>query len=234
MALSDRETDNLIYKLKDFIKQYPRIFLFLNHTLGTYVGKSAKKSIAHLPQGSLIINIGSGANKIREDVINFDSKPYPGVKVVADAHNLPFADNSVDAVICESLLEHVKRPDVIVKEMHRVLKPGGLIYIIVPFIIGWHSSPGDYYRWTTSGLRDLLKDFQEQELGIAVGPTNACTYILREWLAILLSFNLSILYQLWLLFFMIIFAPINFLDHIISRFESAKNIAHAYYYIGKK
>ena len=226
--------DGLIFKLKFLVKKSPKLFYILNHVLGTFVGKSAKKSIAYLSPGSLIVNIGSGAQTIRTDVVNLDLTPYPGVAVVADVQQMPFKNNSVDALIAESLLEHVKYPELVVSEIQRVLKPGGLIYITTPFIIGWHSSPNDYYRWTTSGLRELLRGFKEQEFGILVGPTNACTYILREWLAILLSFNLRTLYQLWLLFFMVVFAPINLLDHILSRFGPAKNIAHVFYYIGYK
>jgi len=234
MAQYDKKSDNFIFKLKDFVKRFPKFFYILNHTLGAYVGKSAKSSINHLPGGSKIINIGSGANIIREDIINVDCAKYPGVSVVADARNLPFEDNSIDAVICESLLEHVKDPQVVINQIYRVLKPGGMIYISTPFIIPFHSSPYDFYRWTDAGLRELLKDFQEQELKILIGPTNALTYILREWLALAMSFNINILRQAWVLFFMVIFAPINLLDYIFSRFNTAKDISLAFYYIGTK
>jgi SAM-dependent methyltransferase len=226
--------DELIFKTKLFFKKYPRIFLFLYYTLGIFVGKSAKKSIAHLPKGSLILNLGSGPKVIREDVVNIDCHPYPGVKVVADVYKLPFDGNSVDAVIAESLLEHLKEPERAVREILRVLKPGGMLYILVPFMLGFHSSPDDYHRWTTSGLRELLKDFEEKELGIAMGPTNALTYFLKEWLAIIFSFGSSFFYQIWSMCFMIVLAPVNLLDFILVHFKPAKIIAYAYYYIGIK
>lgn len=226
--------DKIIFALKSFVKKNPKLFHFLNHTLGLYVGKSAKKSIEHLKHGSRIINIGSGAEIIREDIINLDYSYFPGVKIVADAHVLPFRDNSFDAIISESLLEHVLHPEKVVNEMKRILKPGGMVYIVTPFIIGFHSSPNDYYRWTSSGVRELFKDFDEIELGIAVGPTNALTYILREWLALALSFNSKILHQLWTLFFMILFIPINLFDFVLRKFSLSMNIAHLFYYIGKK
>lgn len=231
---SEQPSDALIYKLKLFVKKSPRLFTLVNNILGTYVGKSARKSIAQVRKDAVIINIGAGAEIIRTDVINVDIHPYAGVHIVADIHELPFMDNTVDAVIAESVLEHLSDPTRAVTEMRRVLKPGGLVYISVPFIIGYHSSPGDYYRWTTSGLRELLKDFREEELGIAVGPTNALTYILREWLATLLSFNSSILYQCWILFFMVLFAPLNLMDHFLKYYQSASTIAHLYYFIGRK
>ncbi len=226
--------DDLIFKLKLFLKKYPKFFLFLYYTLGTFVGKSAQKTVANLSKDAFIINLGSGVHTVREDAVNVDILPLEGVDVVADVHNLPFYDNSADAVVAEFMLEHLKDPETAVAEMFRVLKPGGMIYISTPFIIGYHSSPGDYYRWTTEGLRELLKDFHEKELGIAVGPTNAMTYILREWLAMFFSFNSVFLHQIFWLIFIVLFIPLNWLDFIFKRYKTASNIAHAYYFIGTK
>lgn len=231
---SGKAPDGFTLRLKNFLKKYPGLFLVLYYTLGIYVGKSAKKAIAHTPKGSVIINLGAGVKKVREDVIDVDIAPYTNVDVVADVTNLPFKDNYADAVIAESLLEHVRDPITAVKEMHRILKPDGLIYISTPFIIGFHSSPGDYQRWTVSGMRELLKDFQEKELGIAVGPTNAMTYILREWLALVLSFNSDLLRQILSLGFMVLFAPLNLLDFIFVHYKGAENIAHIFYFVGTK
>ena len=227
-------TDTIIFKLKSRIKEYPALFHILNHILGAYVGKSAKQAIKALPKDSCIINIGSGAEIVREDVINVDCTAYSGVAVVADVHHLPFKDESADAVIAESVLEHTQHPQIVIDEILRVLKSGGLVYITAPFIIGFHSSPGDYYRWTASGLRELLQSFKEKELGIAVGPTNALTYVLREWLALLFSFGSGTLHQFWVLFFMVIFVPFNFLDYLLVHFRRAENIAHIFYFIGHK
>lgn len=231
---SNKTPDSFILKLKNFLKKNPKLFLFLYYTMGIFVGKSAQKSITHLPEGSVIINLGAGVKKVRKDVINVDITSYAGVDVVADVCQLPFENNYTDAVIAECLLEHVQDPIAAVREIHRILKPGGMVYISTPFIVGFHSSPGDYQRWTTSGLRQLLKDFKEEELGIAVGPTNAMTYILREWLAMALSFNFDFLQQILTLFFMVIFAPLNLLDFIFARYESAEKIAHIFYFIGTK
>lgn len=228
------QSDSLVFKLKCFLKKYPRFFFFLYYTLGTFTGKSAKKSIKDVPIGSLILNVASGINTIRSDVVNIDVYPFLGVHVTADAQKLPFKDSSCDAIICEVSLEHIKDPVLAVQEMRRVLKGGGLIYITVPFIQGFHNSPSDYYRWTKEGVRELFKNFEEKELDVFGGPTYALTSIFREWLAVIFSFNSEFVYQILSLIFMIILAPLNFLDHIFSRYQPAKNIASSFYFIGTK
>ncbi len=50
---------------------------------------------------------------------------------VADAHDIPYADKQFDAVFCLETLEHVERPDLVISEMHRVLKGDGYIVVLV-------------------------------------------------------------------------------------------------------
>lgn len=51
---------------------------------------------------------------------------------VADAHNLPFSDESFDAVFCLEVLEHAEDPLRVISEMHRVLKKGGYAVVLIP------------------------------------------------------------------------------------------------------
>lgn len=87
--------------------------------------------------------------------------------IVGDIHQLPFADNSVDAFICIAVLEHVENPLLGVEEMFRCLKPGGYCYISVPFIYHYHPMPGyygDFYRFTSEGLRYMTRNFSSFEI----------------------------------------------------------------------
>jgi ubiquinone/menaquinone biosynthesis C-methylase UbiE len=87
--------------------------------------------------------------------------------IVGDIHALPFADNSVDAFICMSVLEHVEEPQLAVREMYRCLKPGGYCYIDVPFLFYYHPMKGyykDFYRFTKDGLEYMTKDFSHVEI----------------------------------------------------------------------
>lgn len=230
----ENNNNSLTLKLKLFLKKYPKVFFFFYNTLGVFTGKKGKDAIKYIPRGKLIVDVASGIKTLREDVIKVDIAPFAGVHIVADAEHLPFKDNSCDAVVCESSLEHFKNPTETVREFRRILKPGGLVYISIPFIVGFHASPYDYYRWTEEGVKELMKEFEQVEIGVGWGPTYALTSILREWLAIVLSFNIEFLYQFLSIFLMVIFAPLNFLDYIFSHYKSAKNIAYGFYYIGAK
>lgn len=68
------------------------------------------------------------------DVVNVDSQPFPGVQVVhdLDVHPWPFEDQAFSEVRAVQLFEHVTDPVGFMAEAHRVLEPGGLLWIVVP------------------------------------------------------------------------------------------------------
>lgn len=76
--------------------------------------------------------------------------------VAALAYALPFHDQAVDGVICTAVLEHLEEPGLALQECQRVLRPGGVAILSVPFIWHPHEEPRDFYRFTTHGLRHLL------------------------------------------------------------------------------
>lgn len=87
--------------------------------------------------------------------------------IVADIHNLPFADNSQDAIICIAVLEHVEDPFRASRELYRALKPGGYCFVYVPFLFYYHAEKGyykDYWRFTEDALRLLFKKFSHIEI----------------------------------------------------------------------
>ncbi len=87
--------------------------------------------------------------------------------IVGDIHDLPFGDNTLDAIICIAVLEHVEEPWRAIQEMYRVLKPGGYCFIYVPFLFYYHPMKGyykDFYRFTKDGLTYLLRDFSVVEM----------------------------------------------------------------------
>lgn len=87
--------------------------------------------------------------------------------IVGDVHELPLGDNTQDAVICIAVLEHVENPHQAMKEIYRVLKPGGYLFLYVPFLFYYHPMKGyygDYYRFTYEGVKYLAKDFSDIEV----------------------------------------------------------------------
>ncbi len=82
-----------------------------------------------------------------------------------DVQALGFPDESFNAVVCWSVLEHVPDPQQAIREMHRILKPGGSIWVQLPFLFPYHADPHDYWRVTPSGLRAWMRDFEEKSCG---------------------------------------------------------------------
>jgi SAM-dependent methyltransferase len=77
--------------------------------------------------------------------------------VRGDALRLPFRDAVVDAVVCSEALEHLPDPFGALTEIARVLKPGGRALVTVPFAIGLHEAPRDFFRYTPYGLQELCR-----------------------------------------------------------------------------
>ena len=234
---SDRK-DSLVFQVKSLFKKIPWFYQILLYVVGPpQVAKSARSFLKDYSASDVVLNIGSGPKSLRSDVIDVDIFPYLNVNLLADAGRLPLADHSVDAVICESLIEHLPEPAKLINEVYRILKPGGRIYFTVPFMIGFHSSPNDFYRWTDQGLMLLFKNFNDIKVDAFYGPTSAMTFLVGEWLAILLSFNIKSLHNFWILVSMvmqIILKPLQLLDYLLVRYHHAKNIAYGFCLIAIK
>jgi SAM-dependent methyltransferase len=80
------------------------------------------------------------------------------VSAVADLHGLPFRSASFDKIICNQVLEHVDHPDVVLAELARVVRPGGRIFLSVPFIWHLHQEPYDRFRFSLHALEFMLKE----------------------------------------------------------------------------
>jgi SAM-dependent methyltransferase len=78
------------------------------------------------------------------------------VDVFYDGHTLPFEDDHFDSIFSSEVFEHVFNLPEIMKELHRVLKPGGLILVSCPFAFGEHEAPADYARYTSFAIKSLF------------------------------------------------------------------------------
>lgn len=91
------------------------------------------------------------------DVETEATREHGDVDVFYDGRTLPFAPASFDGVLCSQVLEHVFTPEDFLREIARVLRPGGRLVLAVPFAWDEHEQPHDFARYSSFGLRALLE-----------------------------------------------------------------------------
>jgi SAM-dependent methyltransferase len=133
-----------------------------------------------------------------------------------------------------AVLEHTENPAMIIEEVRRVLKPGGLILSVIPFMQPFHASPHDYQRYTLPGIRNLHKDFQILESGVYSGPVSGFLWVFQETLASLFSFGSPILRNILYILIILISWPVKFLDILFAKLPTSRNMASSFYVIARK
>ena len=114
-----------------------------------------------------VLDVGCGTKPYKELLscseyvgLEYDSPANRATKNAEffyDGLHFPFSDESFDNILCTQVLEHVFTPEVFMGELHRTLKPGGLVLLTVPFIWPEHECPYDFGRYSSFGLSDLVK-----------------------------------------------------------------------------
>jgi SAM-dependent methyltransferase len=79
---------------------------------------------------------------------------------VEDLRSLSFADDEIGTALCIDTLEHCEDPLAACRELHRVLRPGGVCVVTSVMWFPIHAYPHDYWRFTPEGLRLLLSPFE--------------------------------------------------------------------------
>lgn len=75
-----------------------------------------------------------------------------------DGKRMPFADGQFDCAMATEVLEHCPDPELVLRESFRVLRPGGVLFLTVPFLWNLHEVPHDEYRYTPFSLERHLKN----------------------------------------------------------------------------
>ena len=143
------------------------------------------------------VNVGGGPRRLDDRLIHVDLVRHPACDCAADARRLPFASGVFDLAVSQETVEHVDDPFLAVREIVRVVRPGGKIYLQVPFVIGYHPGPEDYWRFTRAGVAALLRQagIPEARIAIAVGPGSGFYRIGVEFLAGLVGRVVPALYR---------------------------------------
>ncbi|WP_288260489.1 methyltransferase domain-containing protein [uncultured Prochlorococcus sp.] len=202
--------------------------------------KNYKYLADHLKKDSKILiigggTIGSGADYFlsvcKKKAIKVDSIDVyfsQNITAVADAHYLPFENESYQLVIIQAVLEHVINPNRVVEEIYRILANNAIVYAETPFMQCVHEGPYDFTRFSHSGHRWLFKKFKEISSGAHHGAFSSSLFILSYAISGLMrNKTIGILIRIFFTRFS------KFLD-LINDYKSNIDVACGTYFLGIK
>ena len=149
--------------LKTAVRNYLEVPVNIQHDalLDAWVEAQLNK----LPRGSKIIDVGAGEQKYKRfcthlDYVSQDFCEYSGqgneqglqmgtwdtskTDIVSDITSIPAEDEAFDAVLCTEVFEHIPDPPLALREIHRILKRGGVLILTAPFMSETHFAPYHY------------------------------------------------------------------------------------------
>jgi SAM-dependent methyltransferase len=131
-----------------------------------YLRAFAAQAANSLPREAVVLDAGAGDCPYRPlfEHVRYEAadscrveKEYGPISYACDLTNIPVLSNRYDLVLLTQVLEHVPEPRTILAELHRVLKPGGELWLTLPLFFAEHEIPYDFYRYTQYGIRHLLQ-----------------------------------------------------------------------------
>jgi SAM-dependent methyltransferase len=131
--------------------------------VSTFVERRAREVLP----GARVLDAGAGEGRYRplfagtryvavDLAVGDPAWDYGRLDARADLGRLPFAGASFDHVLSTQTLEHLADPGGFLAEAHRVLRPGGTLFLTAPMLFRMHQEPHDYFRYTRHGLALLL------------------------------------------------------------------------------
>lgn len=185
-----------------------------------------------------IVSVGGGPTRNNPKEINLNIGPFANVDVVGDAHRLPFLTGSVDGAWANAVLEHVADAPRVALEMQRIVRPGGYVAVLQPFMQAYHSYPSDFWRFTRDGVARLFPECEPVAQGTYVGPTFALLKLgemyLTHYLPVLLHTRRRLPLRIALTLYTLLFYPFKRLDKRLAPHESGHLQASVVYWVGRK
>jgi ubiquinone/menaquinone biosynthesis C-methylase UbiE len=202
--------DRYIRKAKNLGNPYPERFLEL---------------IKSVPENGMILDCGGGNRQLNDKrYINLEYLKFELPDAFANAHNLPFKNNSFDLILSQAVLEHMYNPFQAVKELHRVLKVDGIIWAEMAFMQPLHAVPHHYFNFTEAGARELFKEFEEPETGWFGKISETFEWILSD---------LNVEKNIGEKKYKNLMKTLHEIDQYVS-YENLKNAASGVYFCGRK
>ena len=132
----------------------------------TYLHRFLARAGEAVVPGARVLDAGAGRAPYRDlfaharyetaDFMAVKGKKYAPPDYVCDLASIPVEDVRFDHVVLTQVLEHLPEPATVLAELHRVLKPGGTLWLTAPLFYAEHEKPYDFFRYTQFGLRHLL------------------------------------------------------------------------------
>lgn len=185
------------------------------------------------PPGDLVLEVGGGPTRGAPHLTNLNIGPFPNVDIVGDAHDLPYMDGAVDAVTHGAVIEHLRDPVTAVREMRRVLKPGGYLLSSIPFMQAYHGYPDHYQNFTLSGHKWLYESngFNVVRVGVGHGPITALATLNARFA---LEYFPPVLNQVFGRLLQGVGIALRPLDRLLETRESAHFIASTTFVLARK
>jgi SAM-dependent methyltransferase len=132
-----------------------------------YLEQRVQDLARSLPAGIAVLDAGAGHCPYKPlfahvqyesaDFCQVENAPYGEIDYVCDLAAIPVGCDRYDLVICNQVLEHVPEPEAVLRELFRVLKPNGKLWLSAPLFFEEHGKPYDFYRYTQFGYRYLFE-----------------------------------------------------------------------------
>jgi SAM-dependent methyltransferase len=156
-----------------------------------YLHRFLARAGQEVQPGQLVLDAGAGRAPYRDlfaharyetaDFLAVKGKKYVEPDYVCDLAEIPVEGDRFDHVLLTQVLEHIPEPARVLAELHRVLKPGGTLWLTVPLFYAEHEKPYDFFRYTRFGLRHLLEGagFRVEEVEWMEGYLGTLSYQAR-------------------------------------------------------
>jgi SAM-dependent methyltransferase len=160
---------NVQLNYKNLDRYYIRasILKSINENLSSFSGSLLDIGCGKMPYKSYILENSEVKKYVGLDIetaLDYDSKIKPDV--TWNGKTMPFEDASFDCAFGTEVLEHCPEPEIILKEVYRILKPNGIFFFTVPFLWNLHEVPHDEYRYTPFSLERHLKNSEFIDINI--------------------------------------------------------------------